>query len=240
MSLKPTNLAVPILFCNMLTFVPHHLCEAMRLYIVCVILAVLPWNRRTSARGRFLGWWGARRGNPLSGAAPFCTTATFCLLPDSVLLKALLCIPCFLHMSGRQPKRARGWAVGQARADVVMRLLSVRDLALEKLKSALTIFLFVPPFIHDAIESAWKDKAEPNKAHPDNCSCGTARLKALLEGIDAALNVYPFVLQASDDTKAGLLQLVQVVGSGRADMVMSDMILRTARPAAEPFRDHFG
>ena len=35
MSLKPTNLAVPILFRNMLTFVPHHLCEALRLYIVC-------------------------------------------------------------------------------------------------------------------------------------------------------------------------------------------------------------
>lgn len=37
------------------------------------------------------------------------------------------------------------------------------------------------------------------------------------------------MLQASDDTKAGLIQLVQVVGSGRADMIMSDMILRTAQ-----------
>lgn len=133
-------------------------------------------------------------------------------------------------MSGRQPKRARGPGRGQAREDVVTRLLSVHDLALERLKSALKIFLFVPPLIHDAIESAakaWKDKAEPNKAHPDNCSCGTARLKALLEG--AALKANPPVLQASDDTKAGLIQLVQVVGSGRADMIMSDMILRTAQ-----------
>ena len=135
-------------------------------------------------------------------------------------------------MSGRQPKRARAAGRGQAREDVVTRLLSVHDLALERLKSALTIFLFVPPLIHDAIENAakaWKDKAEPNKAHPDNCSCGTARLKALLEGIDAALKATPPVLQASDDTKNGLIQLVQVVGSGRADMIMSDMILRTAQ-----------
>lgn len=136
-------------------------------------------------------------------------------------------------MASRQPKRPRGrGGGGPARDEVVTRLLSVHDLALERLKSALTIFLFVPAPIHDTIEAAakaWKDKAEPNKPHPDNCSCGTARLKALLEGIDAALKANPAVLQASDETKSGLVQLVQVVNSGRADMIMSDMVLRAAQ-----------
>ena len=46
------------------------------------------------------------------------------------------------------------------------------------------------------------------QAPPDGCSCCTARLKALLAGIDAALRSTPPLLQAPDDTKAGLVQLV--------------------------------
>lgn len=132
-------------------------------------------------------------------------------------------------MASRQ-KRPRGRQ--PARDEVVTRLLSVHDLALERVKAALSVFLFVPAAIHDQIEQAakaWKDRSEPGKAHPDGCSCCTARLKALLEGIDAALKANPPLLQASEDTKAGLTQLVQVVNTGRTDLILSDMVLRTAQ-----------
>ena len=136
-------------------------------------------------------------------------------------------------MATRQ-KRPRGRQ--PARDEVVTRLLSVHDLTLERFKAALTIFLFVPAAIHDQIEQAakaWKDRSEPGKAHPDGRSCATTRLKALLEGIDGALKSNLPTLQASDDTKAGLVQLVQVVTNGRTDMILSDMVLRTEQSRAQ-------
>ena len=48
--------------------------------------------------------------------------------------------------------------------------------------------------IHDQIKQATKackDQSERGKAHPDDWSCGTARLKALLQGIDSALTANP-------------------------------------------------
>ena len=75
--------------------------------------------------------------------------------------------------------------------------------------AGLTVRLFVPRPLSDVIEKAaqeWKSKAEAGKPHPDGCSCCTARLKALLAGMDAALRSTPPLLQAPDDTKAGLVR----------------------------------
>ena len=57
---------------------------------------------------------------------------------------------------------------------------------LEKVRAALTIFLFVPKLVHEFIEKAakeWKEKGKQGAAHPDGCSCTTARLKALLTAL---------------------------------------------------------
>ena len=98
--------------------------------------------------------------------------------------------------------------------------------------------LFVPRSLSDAIEKAaqeWKSKAEVGKPHPDGCSC-TARLKALLAGIDAALRSTPPLLQAPDDTKAGMIQLVETINAGHAGIIVAEITLRLAqsRTAAQP------
>ena len=92
--------------------------------------------------------------------------------------------------------------------------------------------MFVPRPLSDVIEKAaqeWKSKAEAGKPHPDGCSCCTARLKALLAGMDAALRSTPPLLQALDDTKAGLV---------RTFCRDSDIILRDFNAQLfEPSRD---
>lgn len=138
---------------------------------------------------------------------------------------------------GQQPKRPRREA-GQNRGNggqpnnTVQRLLCAHDSAIEKLKAALVVFLFVPKAINDEVEKAaktWKDKNEAGKAHPDGCSCTTARLRALLEGIDKLMGGEQPVLTAAAEVKTALTALVAVVQAGRADHIVSDITLRIAQ-----------
>eukprot|EP00434_Breviolum_minutum_P039595 symbB.v1.2.035164.t1/scaffold4676.1/size42122/3 len=132
----------------------------------------------------------------------------------------------------RQRGPGRRGGGGPSREATTIRLLSAHDSALERLKAGLTVMLFVPRLLSDAIEKAaqeWKSKAEAGKPHPDGCSCCTARLKALLSGIDAALRSTPPLLHAPEDTKAGLVQLVETINAGHADIIVAEITLRLAQ-----------
>ena len=136
----------------------------------------------------------------------------------------------------QQPKRQRrdgqDKTRGQNRDSTIQRLLCAHDAAIEKLRAALTIFLFVPKAINDSVEEAaksWKSKNEVGKPHPDGCSCTTARLRALLDGIHTLMGGDQPVLTASAEVKAALTALVEVVRVGRADHVVSDITLRIAQ-----------
>ena len=62
-------------------------------------------------------------------------------------------------------------------------------LAIERMKAALTVFLFVPAIIHDQVEQAaksWKEKNRPGEEDLDKCSCTCARLKVLLNAVNDA------------------------------------------------------
>ena len=53
----------------------------------------------------------------------------------------------------------------------MVKVLGSHESALENMKAALMIPVFVPKPLHDVIETAaksWKDKAKPGEAHPDN------------------------------------------------------------------------
>ena len=137
--------------------------------------------------------------------------------------------------TGRQPKRPRQQnGSRQSRDATVGKLLTIHDISIEKLKSSLVIFLFVPKILNDKIEAAataWKAKNVPGKGHPDGCSCTTARLKAFVEGISEGLT--NSLLQCPAEAKTALERIVQVINNGGAESVVSDITLRTTatRPA---------
>ena len=170
-----------------------------------------PMNQLNPYAGRFMGRAGAF-GTPLRGGLQrgllFLHLEPFCL---AVILASALA-----SHSANMPaenKRQRG----------------PHDSALERLKAGLTVMLFVPRLLSDAIEKAaqeWKSKAEAGKPHPDGCSCCTARLKALLSGIDAALRSTPPLLHAPEDTK---VQLVETINAGHADIIVAEITLRLAQ-----------
>jgi len=54
-------------------------------------------------------------------------------------------------------------------------------LAIERMKAALTVFLFVPAIIHDQVEQAAKSWKEKNRREED-----LDRLKALLNAVNGA------------------------------------------------------
>lgn len=62
-------------------------------------------------------------------------------------------------------------------------------LAIERMKAALTVFLFVPAIIHDQVEQAAKSWKEKNQREEDldKCSSTCARLKALLNAVNGAM-----------------------------------------------------
>lgn len=123
--------------------------------------------------------------------------------------------------NGRQPQHA-----------TMSRLMGAHDSAIERLKAALTVILFVPKAIHDMIETAakhWKDRNKPGEQHPDRCSCTCARLKALLEGLDKALAGNPPLLKATVEAKDALSRLVAVVAEGAAHLVVADITLKVAQ-----------
>ena len=196
-----------------------------------------PMNQLNPYAGRFMGRAGAI-GTPLRGGLQrgllFLHLEPFCL---AVILASALA-----SHSANMPaenKRQRGpgrrGGGGPSREATIIRLLSAHDSALERLKAGLTVMLFVPRLLSDAIEKAaqeWKSKAEAGKPHPDGCSCCTARLKALLSGIDAALRSTPPLLHAPEDTKAGLVQLVETINAGHADIIVAEITLRLAQSRA--------
>ncbi|CAK9031066.1 unnamed protein product, partial [Durusdinium trenchii] len=65
------------------------------------------------------------------------------------------------------------WAGRQQRDTTQVRLLGAHDHAIEKLKAALMLILFLPKALHDHVEQAakqWKDRSKPGEEHPDKCS----------------------------------------------------------------------
>ena len=134
-------------------------------------------------------------------------------------------------MAARAPKRPRAAQGGPSKESTMIKLLGAHDAALERMKAALVIFVFVPKPLHDAIEAAaksWKDKAKPGEAHPDNCSCTTARLKAFLNAISEAMSATPPLLDAATEAKGFLTSLVEAVRQGKAEELVSDITLRVA------------
>ena len=161
---------------------------------------------------------------PPSGATPGHRSAAFFV---SVLASFCICSAQHFVMSER--KRPRQPAAARSRDATVTKLLSVHDVALERLKSALVIFLFVPKILNDTIEAAaksWKDKNQPGKAHPDACSCTTARLKALLESVNQAMTQDPPLLVAPDEAKEAFTKLVNAISNGGSESIVSDITLR--------------
>ena len=113
----------------------------------------------------------------------------------------------------------------------MIKLLGAHDSAMEKLKAALVIFVFLPKVLHDKVEAAakaWKDSSEPGKPHPDGCSCTTARLKAFLGAIHEAISSTPPLLTAATEVKEALALLVEEVRKGKAEELVSDITLRIA------------
>ncbi|CAE7040534.1 unnamed protein product [Symbiodinium sp. CCMP2592] len=108
---------------------------------------------------------------------------------------------------GQQPKRPRREAAGQGRGNggqpnnTVQRLLCAHDSAIEKLKAALVIFLFVPKAMNDEVE----------------------------KGIDKLMGGEQPILTAEAEVKTALTALVAVVQAGRADHIVSDITLRIAQ-----------
>ncbi|CAE7040542.1 BTU1 [Symbiodinium sp. CCMP2592] len=126
-------------------------------------------------------------------------------------------------------KRARAPA-GRSREDTVVKLLGAHDAALEKVRAALTIFLFVPKIIHECVEQPakeWKEKGKQGEAHPDGCSCTTARPKALLTALNAMQGASP-LLTATDEAKKTFTSLVDVINRKRAELIVADITLKVA------------
>eukprot|EP00435_Cladocopium_sp_Y103_P024769 s794_g6.t1 len=124
------------------------------------------------------------------------------------------------HSNGRQPQHA-----------TMSRLMGAHDSAIERLKAALTVILFVPKAVHDIIEGSakhWKDRNKPGEEHPDRCSCTCARLKALLDGLDKALAGNNPLLTATPAAKEALQKLVAVVAEGAAHLIVADISLKVA------------
>eukprot|EP00435_Cladocopium_sp_Y103_P055334 s129_g18.t1 len=124
-------------------------------------------------------------------------------------------------MSGRQPKGAR--QQGHTDPDNrVGKLLAIHDVTLEKMKSALVVFLFVPKPFNDSVEAAaaaWKENNIPGKPHPEGCSCTTTRLKAMVNGISDAPTAK--VLAAPDEAVAAMNKIVEIINQGDADSTQS-------------------
>ncbi|CAK9031101.1 unnamed protein product [Durusdinium trenchii] len=128
----------------------------------------------------------------------------------------------------RQPGQGAG---RQQRDTTQVRLLGAHDHAIEKLKAALMLILFLPKALHDHVEQAakqWKDRSKPGEEHPDKCSCTCARLKALLEAIDRAMAGPAPVLVGAEECKTSLTHLVEVVTKGGAHCIVSDISLKAA------------
>ena len=127
-------------------------CHALVFSHVCTIG---PWSNWTPARGG--SWVGLEPLGPLCGADSSgllsCHFEPFCL---AVILASAL----VSHSANMPPenKRQRGpgrrGGGGPSQEATTTRLLSAHDRALERLKAGLTVMLFVPRLLSDAIEKA--------------------------------------------------------------------------------------
>ena len=113
----------------------------------------------------------------------------------------------------------------------MIKLSGAHDAAMEKLKAALVILVFLPKVLHDKVEAAaevWKDSSERGKPHSDGCSSTTARLRAFLGAIHEALSSTVPLLTAPVEAKEALALLVEKVRKGKAEELISDDTLRIA------------
>jgi hypothetical protein len=132
-----------------------------------------------------------------------------------------------------------GGGGGGGKQSVVHKLIGVHDTAIERLKAATTIMLFLPKGVHDTVEAAaadWKKKSTPGKPHPDGHSCISARFKAMINAISlagqeaaaGADQATPPMLACTTEAKAAYDRIVAVVAGGRSDAVVAEITLRHA------------